>query len=72
MLKPKNRLAKWIQKKKKDPYIHIYALFKTPTSLQGKNKNKQIECERMEENITCKQESQESWSSNTHIRQNRC
>ena len=31
----------------------------------------QIESERMEENIPCKQKLKESWSSNTHIRQNR-
>ena len=33
--------------------------------------HRQIESERMEENISCKQRSKESWSSNTHIKQNR-
>ena len=32
----------------------------------------QTESEGMEEGIPCKWESEESWSSNTHIRQNRC
>ena len=36
-----------------------------------KKKKKKRERERMEGNIPCKWESKESWSSNTHIRQNR-
>ena len=46
---------------------HIYAVFKRPTSLLGTHTNSS---ERMEENIPWKWESKESWSSNTHIRQN--
>ena len=56
----KNRLAEWIQKK-----AHIYAINKRPTSDLG---HIQTESDGMENDISCKQKSKESWSSNTHIR----
>ena len=57
------RLAEWIQKQ--DPYIGC--LQKTHFT----SRHTQIERERMEENISHKLGSKESWSSNTHIRKNR-
>ena len=47
---------------------HIYAVYKRPTSDLG---HIQTESEGMEKDIPCKWKSKESWSSNTHIRQNR-
>ena len=47
--------------------IHMYAVYKKPTSDLKTHKN---ESERMEKYIPCKWEAKESWSSNPHIRQN--
>ena len=44
---------------------HIFAVYKKPTS------DLNIESERVEKYIPCKQEAKASWSSNPHIRQNR-
>ena len=63
---PKPKDIDWINGYKNN--THIYVVFKRPTSLVG---HIQIESERIEENTPCRQESEESWSSNTHIRQNR-
>ena len=60
----RQRLADWIQKQ--DPYI-LWLSSRDPLQFQ---RHTQIESERMEENIPCKCKSKESWSSNTHIRQN--
>ena len=46
---------------------HIYAVYKRPTSDLG---TLQTESEGMEKDIPCKWKSKESWSRNTHIRQN--
>ena len=56
----RHRLAEWIQKQ--DPYI--YCLRETQGHIQ-------TESEGMEKDIPCKWKSKESWSSNSHIRQNR-
>ena len=61
----RHRLAEWIQKQ--DPYICCLQ----ETHFTSRDTNIQIKSERMEENIPCKWESKESWSSNTRIRQNR-
>ena len=44
---------------------HIYAVYKRPTSDLG------TESEVLEKDIPCKWKSKESWSSNSHLRQNR-
>ena len=63
---PQPKDIDWLNGYKKRP---IYMLSsRDPLHFQRYIK---IESERMEENIPCKQESKESWSSNTHIRQNR-
>ena len=59
----RHRLAEWIQKQ--DPYIRC---LKQTHLIQG---HIQAESEGMEEGIPHKWKSKESWSSNTHIRQNR-
>ena len=46
----------------------LYAVYKRPTSDLG---HIQTESEGMEKDIPCKWKSKESWSSNSHIRQNR-
>ena len=56
-----HKLAEWIQ----DPHI---CYLQEIHFFQG---HIQIESERIEENILCKRESKESWSSNALIRQNR-
>ena len=55
-----HRLAEWIQKQ--DPYM---------CSLQETYERIQTESEGMEKDIPCKWKPKESWSSNSHIRQNR-
>ena len=55
----------WIDTKTRSIYM---LSSRDPLHFQG---HIQIESERMEENILCKQESKESWSSNTHNRQTR-
>ena len=47
---------------------HIYAVYKRPTSDLG---TQHTESEGMEKDIPCKWKLKESWSSNSHIRQNR-
>ena len=59
----RHRLAEWIQKQ--DPYICCLQEIHFTSRDTYKLK------ERMEENISCKRGPKESWSSNTHIRQNR-
>ena len=57
----RHRLAKGTHKNK----IHIYAVYKRPTSDLGIHK---VENERMEKDIPCKWKSKENWVSNTHIK----
>ena len=64
MLQPKD--TDWLNGYKNK--IHTYAVYKRPTSYLGAQKT---ESERMEKDIPCKWKSKESWSSNTHIGQNR-
>ena len=47
---------------------HIYAVYKRPTS---DLETQQTESKGMEKDSPCKWKSKESWSSNSHIRQNR-
>ena len=58
----RHRLAKWIQEQ--DPYI--CCLQETHFRPRGT----QTESEGIEKDIPCKWKSKESWSSNSHIRQN--
>ena len=58
-----NRETDWIQNK-----THIYAVYKRHIHIWG---SIQIENEGIEKGIPCKCKSKESWSSNTHVRQNR-
>ena len=60
----RHKLAEWIKKTK----THIYAVYKRPTSDLGTHTDWKWG---MEKDIPCKWKSKESWSSNTHIRQNR-
>ena len=64
MLQPKD--TDWLNGYKKK--THIYAIYKRPTLDWG---HMQTESEGMEKDIPCKWKSQENWSSNSHIRQNR-
>ena len=59
----RHRLAEWIQKQ--DPYM-----LSTRDPLQTKGYI-QTESEGMEKDIPCKWKSKESWSSKSHIKQNR-
>ena len=59
----RHRLAEWIQKQ--DPYI--CCLLET----HFRPRDTQTESEGMEKDIPCKWKSKESWSSNSHITQNR-
>ena len=61
-LTKRHRLAKWIQKQ--DPYICCLQ------ETHFRPQDIQTESERMEKYIPCKWEAKESWSNNTHIRQN--
>ena len=60
----RHRLAEWIQKQ--DPYI--CCLQETHFRPEG---HIQTESEGMEKDIPCKWKSKESWSGNSHIKQNR-
>ena len=64
MLQPKD--IDWLNGYKTN--THIYALYRRPTSVLGTHTT---ESEGMEKDIPCKWKSKESWSSNSHIRQNR-
>ena len=60
----RHRLAEWIQKQ--DPYICCLQ----ETHFRGSG-HIQTESEGMEKDNPCKWKSEESWSSNFHIRKNR-
>ena len=60
----RHRLAEWIQKQ--DPYNILST--RDPLQTQG---HIQTESEGMEKDIPCKWKSKESWSSNSHIRENK-
>ena len=64
MLQPKDTDAEWIQKQ--DPYLCCLQ------EIHFRPKGILTESEKMEKYIPCKWEAKESWSSNPHIRQNRC
>ena len=59
----RHRLAEWIQKQ--NPYM---LSTRDPLQTYG---HIPTESEGMEKDIPCKRKSKESWSSNSHIRQNR-
>ena len=61
MLQPKD--TDWLNGYKNKTLI--YAVYRKTTSDLG---HIQIESEGMEKDIACKWKSQESWSSNTHVR----
>ena len=63
MLQPKD--IDWLNGYKNKTLI--YAVYKRPTSDLG---HMQTESEGMEKDIPCKWKSKESWTSNSHIRQN--
>ena len=62
MLQPRRRLAEYIQKQ--DPYICCLQ------EMHFRSRDTYRQSEGMEKGISCKWKSKESWSSNTHIRQN--
>ena len=64
MLQPKD--IDWLNGYKNK--TRIYVVYKRPTSDLGTHKT---ESEGMEKDIPCKWKSKESWSSNSHIGQNR-
>ena len=64
MLQPKD--TDWLKGHKNK--THTYAVYKRPTTDQG---HIQTESEGVEKDIPYKWKSKESWSSNSHIRQNR-
>ena len=65
MLPPKD--TDWLNGYKNK--THIYAVYKRPTSdLETHNR---LKVRGYKKEIPCKCKSKESWSSNTHIRQNR-
>ena len=64
MLQPKD--IDWLNGSKNKSCT--YAVYKRPTSDLGTRTDAN---EGMEKDIPCKRKSQESWSSNSHIRQNR-
>ena len=59
----RHKLAEWIQKQ--DPYICCLQ------ETHFRSRDIQTESEGMKKGIPCKRKSNESWSSNTRIRQNR-
>ena len=62
-LSKRHRVAKWIQKQ--NPYIGCLQ------ETHFRPRDTYTESEGMEKDIPCKWKSKESWSSNSHVRQNR-